>query len=735
MGGLDDAERALEKGDRAAALDALLEAWRARRAGELAEVIDVVSADLARSRPALAEGDRYHDRWIEAEQQGSAADVPRLLPGLLAEPLSTLKLRVERLVARGPDPRVGRGLWAMVEATPTTSSSNFPVWSMTFKALPSMVDASIAPDVKRLSKKKPGGTSNFWPKYTAWLTKLAEQLAPAAELPPTEKKRVDAMLARAKELSRSAPSQAAAPAAKAAAPPVGPAGAVAAARRGAEAKDWEAALQALLIAWRELRSPEIADAIVALSAGVPQEKLVREPAKAAHAAWMALEAKARASDLPALLDALTVGQMTDVEARLARLAARGDDPRIGRRMRAVLDEAPAGNRPVFWQQVFDLSATSAEAVHLDVMSRLGEGDPTVIGRGNLVFGSGPAIRRNAARVRERFIERAGAVKPLPPALAADLRAVVAAVPAAAPDEEASMYAAIAAEPDDDGPRLVLADRLTERGDVRGELIALQCKMARGDAGKAIVSREKAILKKRTEVLGPLADIIWKGSERFERGMLVAMSPRIESARQRELIGHPMLSTVRDVDVCWMADREGAALLLHPTMVSLKRVGSLSPHDFAALGASERPLGIEEIDSRWPGDELSDAERRAIADAPGLPKLRVLKGAWWGGDGMAPPWLLGGELLARLEHLQVGGPSSGQVPAVAAWLRALAALRRRPRLTLEFGDGACVIEDGVVRATRARAGKEWIGALRAAREIAREIVLEGDWSAAERQALR
>lgn len=43
-------------------------------------------------------------------------------------------------------------------------------------------------------------------------------------------------------------------------------------------------------------------------------------------------------------------------------------------------------------------------------------------------------------------------------------------------EEAELLAAIAAAPDDDAPRLVLADLLSSRGDPRGELIVLQCRL-------------------------------------------------------------------------------------------------------------------------------------------------------------------------------------------------------------------------------------------------------------------
>src|SRR6185503_11788355 len=44
-------------------------------------------------------------------------------------------------------------------------------------------------------------------------------------------------------------------------------------------------------------------------------------------------------------------------------------------------------------------------------------------------------------------------------------------------DEAELFAAIEAAPDDDGPRLVLADWLQQRGDPWGEMIVLSCALA------------------------------------------------------------------------------------------------------------------------------------------------------------------------------------------------------------------------------------------------------------------
>src|SRR6187399_705447 len=47
-----------------------------------------------------------------------------------------------------------------------------------------------------------------------------------------------------------------------------------------------------------------------------------------------------------------------------------------------------------------------------------------------------------------------------------------------PSSGASLLQAVLDSPEEDGPRLVYADWLNERGDPRGEFILLQCELAR-----------------------------------------------------------------------------------------------------------------------------------------------------------------------------------------------------------------------------------------------------------------
>jgi uncharacterized protein (TIGR02996 family) len=99
--------------------------------------------------------------------------------------------------------------------------------------------------------------------------------------------------------------------------------------------------------------------------------------------------------------------------------------------------------------------------------------------------------------------------------------------------EAELIAAIAAAPDDDEPRLVYADALMQRGDPRGELVALQCRIARADAAdepidEAVLSRERELRETHGVLwLAPLREIVDAGYV-FRRGFVEHVSTWSES---------------------------------------------------------------------------------------------------------------------------------------------------------------------------------------------------------------
>jgi uncharacterized protein (TIGR02996 family) len=127
-------------------------------------------------------------------------------------------------------------------------------------------------------------------------------------------------------------------------------------------------------------------------------------------------------------------------------------------------------------------------------------------------------------------------------------------------------------PADDGPRQVLADWLAQRGDPRGELIALQ--LARRSTDRDALRRERKLLDEHgRSLLGPLEPVIVSNSVlAFERGFV----SRCEVNWRRlagvpALMTHPAWSTVREYRLNAEGDRSCDAWLDHMIGLGAKRI--------------------------------------------------------------------------------------------------------------------------------------------------------------------
>ena len=118
--------------------------------------------------------------------------------------------------------------------------------------------------------------------------------------------------------------------------------------------------------------------------------------------------------------------------------------------------------------------------------------------------------------------------------------------------EPELVAAIVATPDEDGPRLVYADWLSDRGDPRGELITVQCALAVADRDDRPVhetnrlrDRSSALLDiHRPQWLEPVLDIA-VGNYTFRRGFIEVidvLQPDIDAAQLREAC--PVLRAIK-----------------------------------------------------------------------------------------------------------------------------------------------------------------------------------------------
>lgn len=112
--------------------------------------------------------------------------------------------------------------------------------------------------------------------------------------------------------------------------------------------------------------------------------------------------------------------------------------------------------------------------------------------------------------------------------------------------EHALLAAIVANPDDDELRLVYADALERRGDPRGELIQLQCRLASGtaaDAPAAAARVTELLALHGSDWLAPLAIVPNAGFD-FARGFVESLSghfPVATVAAEELLERAPLLS--------------------------------------------------------------------------------------------------------------------------------------------------------------------------------------------------
>lgn len=150
------------------------------------------------------------------------------------------------------------------------------------------------------------------------------------------------------------------------------------------------------------------------------------------------------------------------------------------------------------------------------------------------------------------------------------------------ETDAALWQAVYDAPDDDAPRAVLADVLQERGDPRGELIALQLQEHRGDASAEVSARAARLVEQWGEQwLGALCAITEYAA--LERGCLHQITFK-NSARLKnrdELLADPAFSTVEQIDVRYHDDWF-ATVLQSPASTNLRAIAINSAAGWQAL---------------------------------------------------------------------------------------------------------------------------------------------------------
>ena len=322
--------------------------------------------------------------------------------------------------------------------------------------------------------------------------------------------------------------------------------------------DLAAARDELIAGWRARRSPVLAELVDVLDSNARD---------------------ATSERIAAIITPRVVTSLDRLEA-----CADLDDPRLARFALDALENLP------FTTQ----TAEGFLAALIDTVGRLR--DARVHERADKIR-TGIQLRITRAPVRDRLLRR----------LAATAKKI-AIVPSSPRDAELAkrieplrkvarsadaLLADIYANPFDDGPRLVYADFLLERGDPRGELIALQIARGNNEASE----RERVLIKEHGRAwLGPLVSVLSFGrgysGTRFERGF-VHCADIVGSVgkKLRLVLDEPSWATVEMLAGGW--DLE---LLMRAPFRALRRFGQ--GFDASMLsqlaGRKERLVSVTEL---------------------------------------------------------------------------------------------------------------------------------------------
>lgn len=351
--------------------------------------------------------------------------------------------------------------------------------------------------------------------------------------------------------------------------------------------DIPGALARALAAWREARCTEMADLVDAIGARCRAAAIGGRGAAVFHKAWMRL-AESKPSPVAVGALASTIGKNVPVvntgrsyvdrdirrfEAfldRVAALARLPHDPRIASGLVDVLERAPwsieSGRR--IYQPAVDLVIVIADERSV---SRLQE----IVERPTSKHALVRAYFADALPAAAKSIENYGA-RALPVETREAARALIASLaeppaPTRARADLEPLWAECLAHPDDDGPRVVLADALLERGDPRGELVSLQLSPALDDTQR---KRASALLRQHEkDWLGDLATVtkqrVWR------RGFLeeaeLARNASADAATWKRAADDPRLATLRRLAKGASNEAHYEAFVLSPAMRALRDI--------------------------------------------------------------------------------------------------------------------------------------------------------------------
>ena len=247
-----------------------------------------------------------------------------------------------------------------------------------------------------------------------------------------------------------------------------------------------------------------------------------------------------------------------------------------------------------------------------------------------------------------------------------------------------LFDAVAQAPDDDRPRIVLSDALLERGDARGEFIALQLLKARGQATSKQEAREKILEQNHwrrwlVELpgVGTAPTTITPLNE-FHRGFLrsCVLSPTGVGADS------PTWRMVERIDVANTGD---ARELGSPLLTQLSVLTGLDGACLQVVLAGPEKPKLRELGfaGPWLQADRGRQEQRQVLALNRFPSLRALRLSpspfRHHADWLA--WLFEAPVLRQLERLTLWM----ELPFDVAGIQSLLVQQRLDRLQLELAN--------------------------------------------------
>lgn len=396
------------------------------------------------------------------------------------------------------------------------------------------------------------------------------------------------------------------------------------------------ALTPLVDAWSACPAEALREVVLAV-----EDALGSSPFAGDTGDWVDAAKTAKPGTRGPLLASVKGPKLADSVKRLEVAKAWAMDPRTSRAVEALLAEVPwssDSSKPA-WNAAFAVVAAS--------------GDPRFVQLAATLPGTWK-VREGIKGWLERAFAKAIAKVPkdAPTLSAADakhleaVRAALAKAPkpkkaAAGSRDEAALLAAVYASPADDAPRLVYADALQEKGDPRGELIALQCAGAEEKKAKALV---KAHGK---QWLGALAPVLGASFE-FRRGFLAVAMVKFRHQADAEKYGDlPEWATLEELTWSYPnpppREQEPYCRYAGASMRWLKKaVGVYVPHLLASDGWPNLEVLETELDSP------ENLEALLAAQPTKFPKLHTLRITDW----PKPEWFANVTSLGTVKHVAV-----------------------------------------------------------------------------------